>query len=126
MAKKNEKYICIINRKSRTNNITVEILQRNKSYQKNKKNYLLLRVFFLSLKISPITPVSNKKIKSSNNSVNLTVHWEIKYLLFEISTEFVDVKIKTKIQKRDNFCKRLDTKFKIFTCCCIVAKKNRW
>ena len=56
---KNEKYVYKMNHRSRTSNITVEILQRDKSYQKYKKNSLLLRVF-LSMKISPLTSVSNK------------------------------------------------------------------
>ena len=45
---------------------------------------------------------------SSNNFLNLIVHRETRCLLFEISTEFVVVNIKTKIKKRDGFCKRLD------------------
>ena len=70
--------------------------------------------YFLFIKISPVTPVSNKILGSSNNSLNLTVH-RMTRCLFEISTEFAGVKIKTKINKRDGFCKRLDA---IFFCCC--------
>ena len=70
--------------------------------------------YLLFIKISPITPVSNKMIGSSNNSLNLIVHRERKCLLFKISTELAGVKIKTKIKKRDGFCKRLDAKFKFF------------
>ena len=48
---------------------------------------------------------------SSNNLLNLIVYRETKILLFGISTELADVKIKTKIKKRDGFCKRLDAIF---------------
>ena len=69
--------------------------------------------YFLSIKASPVTPVSNKVMGSSDNSLNLTVHRETKYL-FEISTEFAGAIVKTKIKKRNGFCKRLDAKFKLF------------
>ena len=45
----------------------------------------------------------------SNFPLILIIYRETKYL-YEISTEFVDVKIKTKIKKRDGPCKRLDAK----------------
>ena len=66
------------------------------------------------MKTSPITPVSNKMMESSNNSLNLIVHRETKCLLFEISIELAGVKTKTEIKKRNGFCKRLDAKFKFF------------
>ena len=69
--------------------------------------------YLLSIKTSPVAPVSNKVLGSSDNSLNLTVH-RITRCLFEISTEFAGVKIKTEINKRDGFCKRLDAKFKFF------------
>ena len=78
------------------------------------------------MKISPITPVSNKMMGSSNNSLNLIVYRETKCLLFEIYTEFVGVKIKTKIKKRDGFCKRLDAKFKFFLNIVLLKKEFRW
>ena len=52
-------------------------------------------------------------IKSSNNSLNLTVHRETK-CLFKNFIEFAGVKIKTKIKKRNGFCKRLDAKLNFF------------
>ena len=70
--------------------------------------------YLLSIKISPITPVSNKVMGSSDNSLNLTVHRETRCLLSEISTEFADAKAKTEIKKRNGFCKRLDAKPKLF------------
>ena len=92
---------------------------------KNMERILCCCAYFLSMKISPATPVSNKMIKSSSNSWNLVVYRETKCLLFEISTEFVVAKIKTKIKKRDGFYKRLDAKFKFFLVV-FFAKKNRW
>ena len=52
-------------------------------------------------------------IKSSNNSLKLTVHRKTRCLLFENSTEFAGVKIKTKVKKCVGFCKRLNAKSKI-------------
>ena len=54
--------------------------------------------YFLFIKISLITPVSNKVLGSSNNLLNLTVH-RVTRCLFETSTEFAGVKVKTKIKK---------------------------
>ena len=65
-------------------------------------------------------------IKSSNGSLNLIVHRETKCLSFEISTEFVGVKIKTKLKKRDGFYKRLDTKFRFFVVVMLLQKEFRW
>ena len=70
--------------------------------------------YFLSIKASPVTPVSNKVMGSSDNSLNLTVHRETRCLLSEISTEFADAKVKAEIKKRNGFCKRLDAKFNFF------------
>ena len=53
-------------------------------------------------------------IKSSDNSLNLTVHRETRCLLFETSTEFAGVKVKEEMERRDGSCKRLDTKPKLF------------
>ena len=58
---------------------------------------------------------------SSNNLLTLIVHRVTNCLLFEISTELVNIKIKIKIKKGDGFCKRLDVKFKLLCCCCVVA-----
>ena len=57
-----------MNHKSRTNNITVEILQRDKSYQKNGKNSLLLRVFFVHESL-----INNTGIKQNNKVVQLFI-----------------------------------------------------
>ena len=65
-------------------------------------------------------------IGSSDNSLNLTVHRETKCLLSDFSTEFADVKIKTKIEKRDDFCKRLDAKFKFFLVVVLGQKEFQW
>ena len=81
--------------------------------------------YFLSINISPITPVSNKVMGSSDNSLNLIVHRETRCLLFEVFTEFVGVKIKTKIKKRDSFCKRLNAKFKPFFVA-VLQKEFQW
>ena len=69
--------------------------------------------YFLSIKISPITPVSNRVTGSSDYSLNLTVHQETR-CLFEISIEFVSAKVKTEIKKHNSICKRLNAKFKFF------------
>ena len=69
--------------------------------------------YFLSIKASPVTPVSNKVIKSSDNSLNLTVNRETR-CLFETSIEFAGVKVKTEIKTRNGFCKRLNAKPKFF------------
>ena len=45
--------------------------------------------------------------------------------LFEISTEFVGVKINTKINKRDNFGKRLDAKIIFFPDWLLVELQSR-
>ena len=95
MAKRNEKYVYKINHGPRTSKIPIKNLQWNKSYQKIVWNSLLLRKF------------ENDGL--SNNSLNLIVHRKTKCTLFEISTDFVSVKIKIKIIKRNGFCKRLNT-----------------
>ena len=69
--------------------------------------------YFLSIKTSPVTPIVNRVTGSSGNSLNLTVHWEIR-CLFKISTEFVGVKIKAEIKRRNGFCKRLNARLKLF------------
>ena len=66
--------------------------------------------YFLSIKVSPVTPVSNKVMGSSDNSLNLTVHRETRCLLSEISTEFADAKVKAEIERRNGSCKRLDAR----------------
>ena len=70
--------------------------------------------YFLSIKASPVAPVSNKVMGSSDNSLNLTVHRKTRCLLFEISTEFADAKAKAEIKKRNGFCKRLDARPRLF------------
>ena len=80
--------------------------------------------YLLSIKVSPVTPVSNKVLGSSDNSLNLTVH-RITRCLFETSTEFIDIKIKTEINKRDGFCKRLDAKPK-FSFVVMLQKEFQW
>ena len=67
--------------------------------------------YFFSIKVSPITPVSNRVLGLSDYSLNLTVH-RITKCLFEISTELAGVKVKTKIKNRIGFCKRLNAKLK--------------
>ena len=42
--------------------------------------------------------------------------------LFETSNGFAGAKIKTKINKRDGFCKRLDAKFKLFPVAVLQGK----
>ena len=64
MARRNEKYVYKMSHWSRTSNITVEILQRDKSYQKNGKNSLLLRVFFVHENF-----INNTGIKQSDGVV---------------------------------------------------------
>ena len=51
----------------------------------------------LSIKISPVTPVSNKMVGVSDFPLILIIHRETK-CLFEIATKFISVKIKTKIK----------------------------
>ena len=72
---KERKYIYKMNHRSRTSNITVKILQRNKSYQKNGRNSLLLRVLFVHENFTSNTGIK-QMMGSSNNSFNLLVHRE--------------------------------------------------
>ena len=78
--------------------------------------------YFLSIKTSPVTPVSNKVMGSSDNSLNLTVHRETK-CLFEIFIEFVGVKVETEIKKRNGSCKRLNVKFNFFV---VVVEQGKF
>ena len=80
--------------------------------------------YLLSIKVSPVAPVSNKVLGSSDNSLNLTVHRMTK-CLFKTSTEFAGVKVKTEINKRDGSCKRLDAKFKLFPVA-VLQGKLQW
>ena len=67
----------------------------------------------LSIKVSPVAPVSNKVVVFSDFPLILIVHREIK-CLFEIFTEFAGAKINAEIKKRDGPCKRLDAKTTFF------------
>ena len=77
------------------------------------KRILCWSAYDLSIKTSPVTPISNKVVGFSDFPLILMVHRETR-CLFEISTEFAGAKIKTKIKKRDSPCKRLDAKITFF------------
>ena len=62
------------------------------------KKMLCCNAYDLSIKASPITPVSNKVEKFSDFPLILIIHRETK-CLFEISTEFAGVKVNAKIKK---------------------------
>ena len=63
------------------------------------KGMLCCNAYDLSIKISPITPVSNKVEKLSDFPLILIVHREI-ICLFETSTELVGVKVNAKKKKK--------------------------
>ena len=67
----------------------------------------------LFIKVSPVTPVSNKVVGFSDFPLILIIHREIR-CLFETFTEFVGAKVKTEIKKRDGPCKRLDARITFF------------
>ena len=59
-----------MNHKSRTNNVTVETLQRNKSYQKKWKKKMLLRVLFVHKHFT-----NNTGIKQGNKIVKFFIEF---------------------------------------------------
>ena len=77
------------------------------------KRMLCCSAYDLSIKASPVAPVSNKVEKFSDFPLILIIHREIR-CLFETSTEFAGAKIDTEIKKRDGFCKRLDARITLF------------
>ena len=77
------------------------------------KGMLCCNAYDLSIKISPVTPVSNKAEKFSDFPLILIIHREIK-CLFETSTEFAGVKVNVEIKRRDGPCKRLDARITFF------------
>ena len=77
------------------------------------KRILCWSAYDLSIKVSPVTPVSNKVEKFSDFPLILIIHREIKSL-FETSTEFANVKINAEIKRRDGPCKRLDARITFF------------
>ena len=77
------------------------------------KGMLCCNAYDLSIKVSPITPVSIKVEKLSDFPLILIVHREIR-CLSEISTEFAGVKVNAEIKRRDGFCKRQDARITFF------------
>ena len=88
-------------------------LCRKMAFINEIKKLLCCSAYDLSIKVSPITPISNKVEKFSDFPLILIIYREIK-CLFETSTEFAGVKINAEIKKRDGFCKRLDAKITFF------------
>ena len=67
----------------------------------------------LSIKASPVTPVSNKVVGFSDFPLILIIHRETR-CLFETFTELAGVKVNAEIKKRDGPCKRLDARTTLF------------
>ena len=88
-------------------------LCRGMAFINEIKRMLCCSAYDLSIKISPIAPVSNKVERLSDFPLILIVHREIR-CLSETSTEFAGVKINAEIKERDGFCKRLDAKITFF------------
>ena len=109
---KGRKNINTLYYRHRTGKIFIETLQNKKIINEIKKRGCC-NVYDLSIKISLVTPVSNKVVKFSDFPLILIIYREIKCLL-EIFTEFAGFKIKKHIKIRDGFCKRLDAKITFF------------
>ena len=77
------------------------------------KRMLCCSAYDLSIKASPVTPISNKMEKLSDFPLILIIHRETR-CLFETSTEFSDAKVNAEIKKRDGICKRLDARITLF------------
>ena len=115
---KGKKYIYKMGYRPRTDKISIEALQRDKLCKgmaliNEMKKMWCCNAYDFSIKVSPVTPISNKVVGFSDFPLILIIHREIKGL-FEIFTEFAGVKINVKIKKRDGLCKRLDVKITFF------------
>ena len=77
------------------------------------KGMLCCNAYDLSIKASPVAPVSNKVEGLSDFLLILIVHRETR-CLFETSTELAGAKVNAEIKKRDGPCKRLDARITFF------------
>ena len=77
------------------------------------KRILCWNAYDLSIKISPVAPVSNKVEKFSDFPLILMIHRETR-CLSETSTGFVGVKVNAEIKKRDGPYKRPDARIMFF------------